>query len=672
MIKINTDNRHLQFFSKLWHERLILIAGGIGLTMLAAVLTVFQPKFLQESDLLIYDLMVAGRTAPSKSAVPVIVGVDEASLAAFGQWPWPRYRLAALVERLQQLGAQVIAMDILMPEPDRSSPEVVQAERQRDLGDGKAEQALAMTDSNSQLLADVLQKSPTVLGYYLNFLQTTQPALQQGIPTAPHGMTVVSPVHSTDSWPEPQGLIRSLPVLTAAASAEGFTNALVDIDGTLRRVPLLLAPQKQIRPSLAMAALLLYSTERKIQLTAGGGDALINWGQHSIPVDGGGNMMVDYRSSQPAYYSARAVMNNEVAAGSLQGKIVLVGAWAKGLQDVHLTPSGKWINGLEVHATIIDNVLSGTFISRPDWARGVELFVVLLLGVLCTLVLSRAGFAVSLLILVLAAFACYVAASQLLIRQGIHLSPLMPILTLVLITSVMGLLKYAIEARKLLMRTQELMEAQDGIIVSMSALSEARDNETGGHILRTQNYVEILARQLSTTAKYAYLKASDIELLAKSAPLHDIGKVGIPDSILQKPGKLTEDEYKIMQSHPLIGADALTKIVTSSKHPDARNFLHYAHDMIISHHERWDGQGYPQRLSGADIPLAGRLMALADVYDALVSKRVYKEGMEHTEVFDYIKNESGKHFDPDVVAAFVARNKDFLKISLQYADDVAE
>jgi adenylate cyclase len=123
-----------------------------------------------------------------------------------------------------------------------------------------------------------------------------------------------------------------------------------------------------------------------------------------------------------------------------------------------------------------------------------------------------------------------------------------------------------------------------------------------------------------------------------------------------------------MQSHPLIGAHALTKIVTSSKHPDARNFLHYARDMIISHHERWDGQGYPQRLSGTDIPLAGRLMALADVYDALVSKRVYKEGMVHAEVCDYIRAESGKHFDPEIVAAFVARNNEFFKIAQQYVD----
>jgi len=661
--------------SEIWHGRLILITTGISLTLLAALLTVFQPKFLQESDLLLYDLMVAGRAAPPKSAVPVIVGVDEASLAAFGQWPWPRYRLAALLLRLQQLGAQVIAVDILMPEPDRSSPEVVEAERQRDLAHNASGQPLSAEDSNSRRLADVFGQGSTVLGYYLNFSEPAQSALQQGVPAAPDGMAVISSghgsAHSADSWPKPSGLIRSLPVLTDAASAEGFTNALVDIDGTLRRVPLLLAPEGQIRPSLAMAALLLYSTQRQLQLLTDKGETLIHWGERSIPVDNSGNMMLDYRSAQPAYYSARAVMNNEVAAGSLQGKIVLVGAWAKGLQDIHLTPSGKWVNGLEVHATVVDNILSGTFISRPGWAKGAELFVVLLLGTVCSVVLSRAGFAMSLLMLVSAAIACYAGASQLLLRQGLHVSPLMPIITLVFITSVMGLLKYALEARKLLIRTQELSEAQDGIIISMSALSEARDNETGGHILRTQNYVEILARQLSTTAQYAYLTASDIELLAKSAPLHDIGKVGIPDSILQKPGKLSEDEYRIMQSHTLIGADAVTKIVTSAKHPEAQSFLHYAREMIISHHERWDGEGYPKGLSGIEIPLAGRLMALADVYDALISRRVYKKGMQHDEVTDFITAESGKHFDPDVVAAFVARNKDFFRISQQYAD-VAE
>ena len=670
MSKISTNNRRLLPFNQFWQGRLLIISGGIALTLLAALLTVFQPKFLQEADLLVYDLMVAGRAVPPKSAVPVIVGVDEESLAAFGQWPWPRYRLAALVERLQKLGAQVVAIDILMPEPDRSSPEIVQAERQRDLVDGGAGLSLQRQDSNSQRLATVLEQGPTVLGYYLDFLQPTTQGLQQDIPVALHGMAVVTSAHSTDSWPTPLGAIRSLPQLTEAAGAEGFTNALADMDGTLRRVPLLLAPQKQVRPSLALASLLLYSTERKLRLITDSGEAFIKWGQRSIPVDAAGNMMLDYRSEQPAYYSARAILNDEVAAGSLQGKIVLIGAWAKGLQDMHLSSSGKWLNGLEVHATVIDNILSGSFIFRPDWARGVEFFIVLMSGVFCTLILSRSGFAMSLLTLIAVASVCYVGASQLLVRQGLHLSPLMPILTLVLIVSVIGLLKYAIEAHKLLIRTQELVDSQDEIIVSRSVLAEIRDKETGGHIRRTQRYVEILARQLATTAKYAYLTASDIELLAKSAPLHDIGKIGIPDSILQKPGKLTEDEYKVMQRHTLIGAGALTKIVTGTKHPDAQNFLDYAREMTISHHERWDGKGYPQGLIGSTIPLAGRLMALADVYDALISKRVYKKEYTHAEVCNFIIQQSGMQFDPDIVAAFIARNEDFLKIAQQYADAV--
>jgi adenylate cyclase len=241
-------------------------------------------------------------------------------------------------------------------------------------------------------------------------------------------------------------------------------------------------------------------------------------------------------------------------------------------------------------------------------------------------------------------------------------------MALVLITTCLGLLKYGIEARKLHARTQDLYEAQDEIIFSLSVLAESRDKDTGQHILRTQRYVEILARELAATPAYAHLTPSDIELYAKSAPLHDIGKVGIPDSILQKPGKLTEDEYTIMKTHPLIGAATLARIIVGHGHPEKRHFLNYAREMIEAHHERWDGGGYPHGLRGAAIPLAGRLMALADVYDALISKRVYKRGYSHAEVCDYIAAQSGTQFDPDLVAAFQRRHEEFFRVAQEHAD----
>ena len=654
-----------------------LYAVGLCLTLLVALLSIFPTLAVQRSELALYDLMLSGRTQAPQSQVPVVVGIDEDSLAAFGQWPWPRYRLALLVEQLQQLGAQVVALDFLMPELDRTSPEVIQSERQRDRVETKntnySNTTLPRTeplyDGNSQRLAEALGRGPTVLGYYLGFSPHSVSAPSLYPPTAPAGMVVSRSFHGTGQWPQPTGHIRSLPLLTDAASAEGFTNALQDMDGTLRRVPLLLSsPQGQDTPSLALAAALLSSPQRSLRLNTDPTGVVLHWGARQIPLDRSGNLLLDWHSNPPRYVSALSVLQGRMAPDSLRGNIVVVGAWAQGLGDRHLTPAGKSTYGVAVHATVLDNLLSGKFISRPSWARGAELLAVIVAGVLCTLVLGRSGFAWLVWVVVAGTAGLYGAAYQLLVQEGLHLSPLLPMAALVVISSVLSLLKYGFEERQLLLRTKELSEAQDSVITSFSALAEVRDKETGGHILRTRRYVEILAEQLSTTPAYAYLTRSDIDLLGKSAPLHDIGKVGIPDSILQKPGKLTPEEYRIMQNHPLIGAQALAKVIAGTGHPGQKSFLEYARQMVEAHHERWDGTGYPHRLSGEAIPLAGRLMALADVYDALISKRVYKRGFSHDEVRQMLIKESGAHFDPAVINAFLARETDFLHIAKKFAD----
>lgn len=668
MTGATADSRRLRDIGSFWERKYLLHVAGFCLTLAVALLSAFHPTPLQKADLLLYDLMVAGRTIPPKSTVPVLVGIDEESLAAFGQWPWPRYRLAMLVERLQDLGASVVALDFLMPEPDRSSPEVIQAERRRDFR-GATPAPPNGHDSNSQRLAAALDRGATVLGCYLDFSHPSAPTRQQHPTATPAGMVVSRSAHSTDLWPKPMGEIRSLPLLTDAASAEGFTNALEDIDGTLRRVPLLLlSPEGKELPSLGLAALLLASPQRSLRLVKDMTGTTLHWGNRAIPLDPVGNLLVDFRSERHPYLSARTILDGKAAPGSLQGKIVLVGGWATGLGDWHTIPSGKPLNGLEVHATVIGNILAGTFIARPDWAKGAELLAVLVTGISSTLLLSRFGFMFAMVNLIAGTVAWYWAARQLLVMEGIHLSPLMPVLMLVATTGLLSLLKYAIEARKVRVRTQDLLEAQDEVIVSMSVLAEARDKDTGKHIRRTQRYVEILARQLATTPRYAHLTEFDIVLLAKSAPLHDIGKVGIPDNILQKPGKLTADEYTAMQAHTMIGADTLSRIVVSSAHPEKQSFLAYARQMTESHHERWDGHGYPHGLRGEEIPLAGRLMALADVYDALISKRVYKKELTHAEVCDFIAQQSGTQFDPDIVAAFMARNEDFFKVAQEFAD----
>lgn len=658
-------------FRPLREGRGILFVSGLCLTLTVALLATFPPVLVQQAELRLYDIMLSGRSKAPQSTVPVLVGIDEESLKTYGQWPWPRYRLALLVERLQRLGAEVIALDFLMPEPDRTSPEVIMSERKRD-GETTAiiTTQTATSDSNSQRLAESLSDKASVIGYYFDFNDTDAAEVQQTAPTVPAGMVLTSAASSDAPWPKPIGMMRSIPLLTGVVSAEGFTNVPHDLDGALRRAPLLLSYRGSSYPSLALAAILLASNDRKLRISIVGGETFLDWGKRKIPLDRGGNMLLDFRSEQHPfpYLSAQNILNDSQSPMSLKGKIVLVGPWAKGLGDLHLVPSGSFMPGLTIHATVIDNIIAGTFISHPAWARGAEFFAVVFLGIISTWLLSRPGLMWSFVAVVAVCVCTYLGGRELLLAKGLYLSPLLPMLMPIIIMTSSSLLKYGIETRKVRQRNRDLLDAQDTIIISMSALAEARDRETGKHILRTQRYVEILARELATNPRYRDLDESGIELLTKSAPLHDIGKVGIPDNILHKAGHLTDKEYDVMKSHTLIGVDAITKTIGGTGHPHQNDFLRYAQQMIESHHERWDGSGYPHGLRGEEIPLAGRLMALADVYDALVSRRVYKQGFSHNTAMELILEGAEKQFDPAVVTAFIARSAEFSKVSEDLAD----
>ena len=220
-------------------------------------------------------------------------------------------------------------------------------------------------------------------------------------------------------------------------------------------------------------------------------------------------------------------------------------------------------------------------------------------------------------------------------------------------------------------RTEEVRLVQDVTILALASLAETRDNETGNHILRTQHYVRVLAQKLREHPRFKdFLTERNIELLFKSAPLHDIGKVGIPDRILLKPGHLEAPEFEIMKTHTTQGRDAI-------EHAEKRlgksvDFLHFAKEIAYSHQEKWDGSGYPQGLAGDAIPIAARLMAIADVYDALISRRVYKEPMPHEQAIAQIEAGRGKHFDPDVVDAFLSIQDECRAIAARYLDTHAD
>ncbi len=214
---------------------------------------------------------------------------------------------------------------------------------------------------------------------------------------------------------------------------------------------------------------------------------------------------------------------------------------------------------------------------------------------------------------------------------------------------------------------EKLITTQDVTIVALAKLAEFRDPDTGEHLERMREYSKALALKLRKLPKYRYyITEHYIENLYKSSPLHDIGKVGIADDVLLKPGNLSKSEFELMKRHTIIGGDALNDAVQLAGME--RSFLDMGKDIAYYHHEKWDGNGYPTGLKEDDIPLSARILALADVYDALTSKRVYKPAFPHTKARTIIIDECAPHFDPDILKAFISLENIFIDIKKHYQD----
>ena len=214
------------------------------------------------------------------------------------------------------------------------------------------------------------------------------------------------------------------------------------------------------------------------------------------------------------------------------------------------------------------------------------------------------------------------------------------------------------------------LETRDLAMFALAKLAESRDPETGSHIERVQSYARLLAQHASTLPQHqGIVDAEFVRLIYQTSPLHDIGKVGIPDQVLLKPGKLTAAEFSVMKTHAELGSQTLDAAL--KRFPKAK-FLHLARDIALSHHEKFDGSGYPCGLVGEQIPLCGRIVALADVYDALTSRRVYKTAMSHAQARTIILGERGRHFDPAMVDSFLACEQQFITVAQQLKDPADE
>jgi adenylate cyclase len=582
-----------------------------------------------------------------------IVDVDERSLAAVGQWPWRRDVVGRLIAALRDSGAAVVATDVIFAEADR-----------RDGSGGDDRRAAA--SAPDQALAAILRDSGVVPGYGLIF--DPDATINHDCVLHPLPLVVVRPPDEEDVEPyfHATSAVCNIPVLVAAATRSGFLNAAPDTDGILRRIPLVVELGGQAYPSLALTAYSAATGAGHPELRVSNVNAsTLTIGDLAVPLDAKGNLLLGFRGRKRTfpYYSAVDVLNGVAGRDAFGGRIVLVGTTALGTREVVATPLDTQFVGVEVQATAIDNLLQRDFVHRPSSAVWIDLLIAVLASVAVAALVAISGVTAGLIAAGGLTAAFWWGATWLLGSHRVFVSPLTPTIGVAVTLAVTTLARFTVERGRAARASHEKTAAQSLMVQALLSLTEVRDAETGRHSLRTQQYARLLAEALAAHPRYRdYLTGERIELLWRLAPLHDIGKVGVPDRILNKPGALTPEELVEMRRHPELGRDVILRAESRVGIRDDAT-LQMAKDIVYTHHEKWDGTGYPRGLRGADIPVEGRIMAVVDVYDAVHARSLYLPSKPHQETVDLIVKGRETHFDPDVVDAFLTVSSAFEAVS---------
>ena len=519
----------------------VLIVGVLCSVLWAAVVIV-PPGLIQELNHFGYDFMLRmASQGPPESSV-VIVDIDDASLEQFGQWPWPRYLLARVLDRIRLAGARSVGVDVLLAEPDRMSPRRLQTSYHNDL---KIDVDLTGVPDEYRdfdaLLAKTLAEPEFVAGIWFAF--DNEQGRDTGCP--PHSLNVIvrREPGAPEVLPVPTALAALCPTepLAEAVSAVGFLNALPDTDGRVRRMPMVVAHGDSLYPSLALATVMraIQASQLVVTVSAAGVES-VRADTVSIPTDSRGNMLLPFTGTagQFRYVSAADILTGDMPEGAFKNSVVLVGSSAPGLMDVHPTPFERRCPGVEIHAVAADAMLRSTYLLSPSWVSGLQVLLSVAAGLAVTLGVARFRLSRCAAACVAVALLLWFGAAWLLARHGLYISP-MPAITAIAGSFVLlAVLRFRLEEKEALRSAEELAAAQNYAICGFTSLAETRDPETGRHIQRTQHFIKVLAQKLAGHARFRkHLTPDNIEMLFKCAPLHDIGKVGVRDHVLLKPGK---------------------------------------------------------------------------------------------------------------------------------------
>jgi adenylate cyclase len=618
-------------------SRRFVLLCGLAPALITVALIVFRPDFVAYIDNRAYDTLL--RSIPTKppDGKIAIVDIDDLSLSTIGQWPWRRDRIAQLIARLREQGAAIIALDVVFAEADRSD---------------KDPKLPSPWDAS---LARALLEGRVVLGYALTF---GSDGGRRDCVLHPVSVPLIQPKDEGVDVPlfHAESAICSLPSLASAAGRSGFLNAVPDADGILRRVPLLIDYDGLTYPGLPLAAVLAATGAKPIALRSKNENTTsLELTTGPVPLDGKSNLLLRFRGVKRSfpYVSAVDVLAGRDAGDVFKDAIVFVGTTALGSREVVSTPLDTRFAGVEVQATVADNLLRRDFLSRAEHALTVEVVTVLALGIAITLLVARVGLPLGTISGAIFLVAVWLAMRWQLSARGQYLSPFFPIVGMMASLGAATLARITQERKRADRAGHEKDLANRLMVRSLLSLTEVRDADTGRHSRRIQQYSRLLAEELSHHPAFrSYLTPERVDLLSSLAPLHDIGKVGVPDHLLNKPGQLTPEEYVEMQKHPVYGLDVINNAQRDVGVKEDQ-ILAMAKDIVYTHHEWWDGKGYPRGIKGHAIPVAGRLVAVVDVYDAMTARRLYRQPVSHEEAVELIVKGRGTHFDPDVVDAFV-------------------
>ena len=595
----------------------------------------------------------------------IVVDVDDVSLFSTGQWPWPRYRMAALVQAIAASKPAAIGLDILFSEPDRTSLNSIKKSFKQDFGlDISFVGATPGLSDNDGYFGHILSGINAVGARYFYFDHISKAEIAAKPEFKFTGKTDLL------SLKDAPGVLNNIYEISSQLKFSGFINNQPDSDGTFRRVPFLIQHQGIIYPHLSLATFMRSLGVDSAAVEEDGNGPVIRVGGHAIPIDKNGYALLRFNGKPHLYpaISAVDVLNGSYTAAELAGKIVFVGSSAVALNDLHNTIFDAQFPGLKWQAVIIENIMADSFIRVPAWAGMAILLSCIVTGLLVSVFFIALREPLQLLLDTAALMGILLLLSIYLFQSaGIFISPGAPMLLSVVLFTLFTTTRFAMEKRYAYVWFRQLANARQVTMESMAAVAETRDPETGAHIKRTQHYVKSIAERLRATDSYLNILTQEfIDLLFVSAPLHDIGKVGVPDYILLKQDKLTDAEFELMKKHAEYGKKI---IYSTAKKIEGDNFLIIAGEIASTHHEKWDGTGYPIGLAGQNIPLSGRIMAVADVYDALISRRCYKPPFPHAEAVRIMREARGKIFDPVVLDAFFSIEEKIREIASRYQDE---